>query len=446
MFNYFNRILIWICISQKVSQCIEEDYQWFDQMDDSQLLDIFNETSFDSLMILADVNQRFRKLIVNSIASSKYHINEKRVSISTRSGGASPESIELGDRIIKIFCVASASKFLRVFGSIVSDIMITKDYEFHKGRISWHLNTDKHINEYCSDSLKKLTLHSRVNTTDAWRKPFKQLTNLIVHDKLVEYKQTKFNEIFPSLSSLGVVDRSHNITIVDDLRKLYYFRDYHFPHIKAMRFDGITTNELRFLEMNPQLRSITIPNLLFLNTLGSISEKLPNLEFIDVEIFMPYNVLDRMRNQVVHFENVKSCRIGIVSSRINEASVIPLVFDQLEEMVTTSWYTLDIWTKFMKQHTKLKVLRVLYINGQDLKMIAEEMPNLIELNIYELRNVQDDVITSLLSSPTNLRKITLKTSKSICELFRSSLISAWQIDGECINEYSETILLRKIKF
>lgn len=64
-------------------------------MDDSQLLNLFNKTSFNNLMTLADVNQRFKELILNHTAISKYRITEKNIIISTKrdNNGIPPKEI-----------------------------------------------------------------------------------------------------------------------------------------------------------------------------------------------------------------------------------------------------------------------------------------------------------------------------------------------------------------
>lgn len=172
---------------QKKSQCSIEDFQWaeLDKLGDSQLVDIFNKSSFDSLMTLADRNQRFRALIINT-AISKYHIDKKSIRISTKklSNGDSPESVEIFGNIIKIHGNNTALKFLQIFGPKISVISIEKDSEHEN--IVWDSQIDRYINKYCSDSLEELKLHSNVNATDAWKKPFKQLTNLYVFKEILD--------------------------------------------------------------------------------------------------------------------------------------------------------------------------------------------------------------------------------------------------------------------
>lgn len=212
---------------QKISQCSVEDFQWveLDKLDDSQLVDIFNRSTFDSLMTLADRNQRFRALIVNT-ANSKYHIDKKSIRISTKklSNGHSLESVEIGGRIIEIHGNNTALKFLQIFGPKISVISIEKDSEHEN--IVWDSQIDRYINEYCSDSLRELKLFSNVNSTDtetdAWKKPFKQLTNLYVFMEIVDCEHTNSSEIFPSLSFLNVEDMVHFVSPKNQI-KLYCF-------------------------------------------------------------------------------------------------------------------------------------------------------------------------------------------------------------------------------
>lgn len=88
-------------------------------------------------------------------------------------------------------------KLLQIFGPIISRVVVMKENE---SDIVWHPEIDRYVNEYCSDSLEELSLFSTVNITNAWRKPFKQLTDLYVNEKVVSCEDTNFTELFPLLS------------------------------------------------------------------------------------------------------------------------------------------------------------------------------------------------------------------------------------------------------
>lgn len=213
--------------------------------------------------------------------------------------------------------------------------------------------------------------------------------------------------------------------------------------MKRIDTKEIGETEMKFFEMNPQLQRIEIFHHTSIDKLGFVSKKLPNLEYIAVKIYIPHNTIsDQMKNQIIHLKSVKKCRLTIVSISMSEVSVIPLVFDQLEELETNTWYTLDVWSEFIKRHDKLKEMRVAHIDGQGLKMIVEKMPNLMRLHINRLENVQDEAVKSLMSSATNLETITMATSETTNNLFRNLLKSTWDINCRCFDGFCETILNR----
>jgi len=427
-----------ILVNCYASHCSEEDFQWLDQLDDSQLVTNFNNTSFDSLMTLADVNPRFRELILNHTAISKYHINEKHINIviQNHSNETSPESVEFSDDLlIKVLGNATPLKFLRIFGPKVLSIIkhCSKNGEFDE-----HSKINRYINEYCSDSLQAYWLYSNVDTADAWEKPFKQLTTLFLSGKLANCEKTNFSEIFPLLTVLGLI--SDNIP--DNQKLMDCFKDHHFPNTKRLTLKGAGKNELKFFELNPQIEELSIIGDVIedLEYLRAVSEKLPNLQYFGADIDLPDNISEQMRNNLIHFKNVKLCSIRIRMNHLQRASVIPIVFDQLEEMHLDTWYVHehDVWTEFLKRHNKLKVFGapLVYINEQVVKMIVELMPNLIELKVYKLKEIRDDAVTTLINGLKNLKKISLGTSESNegnCELLRNSLNSTWQI--ECNSAY-----------
>lgn len=305
-----------MCIFQKESQCSEENIERLDQLGDSDLVGIFDETSFDKLMTLADSSQRFRELILNHTAISKYHINEKFVSISTKEQPL--ERIELSGNGVDICGVDSALKFLRIFGPIIS-------------RINTDLNVlypqiDRYVNEYCSDSLEKLKLFTKLHTADAWEKPFKQLTELFVNGKLENCEHTNFSEIFPMLSSLQTTDVDILMS-PDHQQTLHCFKDHHFPHVTVMAFGKIGKNEMRFFEMNPQFRMIKVYSGINIDTLSLACEKLPNLELMEIEWLTIKYITS---NQLKYPKKVRKCLIRIDSNRTTNLKKFELITSKRE--------------------------------------------------------------------------------------------------------------------
>lgn len=394
----------------------------FDDLNNDVLLEVFDTLPFEDLLSLADMNLQIRELITKHHAEHRFRISEKLISIygtNFLANKSYEKKFKLERNEIGIFDHLSALRFLRNFGATISKIDIRK----------WHHEVNKYINEISSDSLNELsiTTYSSINMTDAWKKSFKKLTDMSVSSNLVNCKHINFSEIFPSLRSLEL--KYFNQSAINCF-------DHHFPHLEKVKLNEISENALRFFELNPQIRNLIvvyyISNMKFLRF---ISEKLQNIEFMTLDISLP-EISEKLENDMIHFKNVKKCKSIIVIDRPAETVVVPIVFDQLEEMEIRTWYKTAAWEEFILRHNKLKILTIsVTFNGRDLLMIIEKLPSLIKLNIGYLFDVEDEVIASLMEGlmreGINLKKITMTTTRRNCDLLRNSLNSKWRIKGEC---------------
>lgn len=82
---------------------------------------------------------------------------------------------------------------------------------------------------------------------------------------------------------------------------------------------------------------------------------------------------------------------------------------------------------------------------QLMTMIRNDLPNLTELQIEPLGNIENDAAKTLLQRQNNLKKIILGTSRRNCQLFLDNLLNSnWTIDGNCnLREGENTVLRRK---
>lgn len=141
-------------------------------LDDDVLVKIFNILPFNELIDLVDKNSRMRELIATHTAIHKFHIDEKLINLRLNNLFYWEVAKPQNDSIL-IHDDEFASKFLRNFGQIISKLTFTNQL-IHS---EWHPENHLHnINKYCSDSLKELSIHLNLNTTDIWKKPFKRLT------------------------------------------------------------------------------------------------------------------------------------------------------------------------------------------------------------------------------------------------------------------------------
>lgn len=441
-----NKLKLQTSISEKLSRSSEEmvatNVLKLDDLNDDVLLEITHTFSFDDFLSFAVMNQKFRELVIRYPATHKLRISERFIKIHPKDKNSKKTEFRNHEIIINDYQLAF--KFLRNFGQIISKIMVSK-LDYYGGK-SWYDEIDKYINEYCFDSLKELHIDSIVNTTDAWKKPFKNLIIISISENLFNCHLSNFSEIFPSIRSIEI---KNDLTMNRTPPSCFA---YHFPHLKEFNLDAIVKEEWKVFELNPQLRRIQINKMYNIEHLRRISETLQNLEFVKfgIEFPLPRNP-DEANKELIHFRNVKRCELDIGLRNSNQLDIIPFVFDDIEEMNIRSWYMLDNWIAFFVQHNSLKVLNYSnYMNGQELLSITENLRNLHELNIQKLFDIRDDVETrlmrSLMSSETNLNKITAETTIRNCELFRNSLNSRWNIENDPIQEKRVTLIRKKTNF
>lgn len=408
----------------------------FDDLNNDVLLEIFDTFSLDDLLSLADMNPRFRELIVRHPAIYKFRINEQIIAILAKEPRRFDDnhikSIQVQCKKIELHDYLATFKFLRNFGQIIAKITIDK-YRIQQDRV-WHDEIDKYVNKYCSDSLEELNIYDSVNTTYAWKKPFKNLTNMFALTVGWTCEHTNFSEILPSLQSLRI---RHNLKC---------FNQHHFPHLEDLAIDVLDENGLKFFESNPQLRRIQINDVHDIDCLRFASKNLQNVELINFFISLPA-ISEEMKNELIHFKNVKKGILRFHLQRPDIISVFPFVFEQLEELEIETWYEIDAWKEFIIKHSKLQVLTISrHLYGQQFVMIIEKMLNLVEINIGLLDDIGREVISCLMRNEINLKKIKFKMTVTIerCEIFYNSLSSRWQqIGSECTSGDNNVILIRK---
>lgn len=264
---------------------------------------------------------------------------------------------------------------------------------------------------------------------------FKQLINLKIeareNGKFDISGNKNFSEIFPSLRSMRFKLENHPECIV-----------HHFPHLKQVKLQKIGGNELRFFELNPQIRNIEIDYYVDkVETLRHTSKILPHLEFIKLGIGLP--VVSDENNDLVHFKNVKTCVFHTDSEELLPKSpiAIPIIFDQLEEIDINQWVDHYTFEDFLSRQKTLKSFKVYHIPKNEyftrLLEIAEELPNLVELDIQGSIQMEDEAMTILLTGKTNLKKIDIQTSENIRKM-RTLLGSVWQIEYHDYNRLKFT--------
>lgn len=139
---------------------------------------------------------------------------------------------------------------------------------------------------------------------------------------------------------------------------------------------------------------------------------------------------------------MKNCSIRIINKSgiqtIKESlpHVIPLVFDQVEEMEIHTELENGLWKEFIARHSSLKVLNFLHqLSGEKfmqlMLIITGNLPNLIEMRLKWLYGVDDRMVKEFIKARTNLKKIDVDMDHQSIQEFRNNFLnSQWIVKNE----------------
>lgn len=187
------------------------------------LLEIFDNLELESLISLADINHRFRKLVIQRYIIPKYRFHEKIIKISFKPIG---EAIIINDDhgSIGIYGPNLTSNVVRIFGNLISRIAVYPEPLY--GDLNYSMSTVANINKYCSESLTELRINKfEENLFQQWKEPFENVNTIHIEDGYwnCEHTNTNLSEIFPSLRRF-------------EMRFMCYSSskciDFHFPNLE----------------------------------------------------------------------------------------------------------------------------------------------------------------------------------------------------------------------
>lgn len=164
------------------------------------------------------------------------------------------------------------------------------------------------------------------------------------------------------------------------------------------------------MELNPQIRSLHIRDIITIHLLQLASEKLPNLEILNITI------------------SINSYFMGLTAS---------IKFDRLKKLHIhgTSNPFDNNWPYFIAQNHELQTLDTdrLIITLNEWIMIVNNLPHLVEIKADWMPSDHRNELISLMSEQTNLKRITFKYhihySRDDYAILRNLVHSKWRIDG-----------------
>lgn len=198
---------------------------------------------------------------------------------------------------------------LRHFGGVITNLYI--DHSIFADPAEC-IKVNRFVNEYCSDSLVKLTIKNAPKVMNNIIKPFSKLEMLVYEDCYLSGNSTQFNQWFPMMRRLVLVKNElteHNCIAV------------RFPHLDGLIIDQYFKSDVakKALQMNTKLRELKITGFsVNASFLKNVCKTLPHLETLEFKLdgelpFMQSETLCR---------SCKVCLFFVVMADINATFLI----------------------------------------------------------------------------------------------------------------------------
>lgn len=305
---------------------------------------VFKYLNVKDLFNLAESNTWLRKAVQRVYKSKK--TNKVRM---IRDYGSTLETI--GEYIF-VKRLNVQFRFLRYFGHFITCL----DISYFRVPPNCCLILDQYINEYCAETLVKLSISDvDENTFKYLTKPFTNIETILIRAKKMPSFAVK---LFPNMHHLELNCHSESDC---DLRKIEIF-----------------------LQSNPQLKSLIIETYLNKGICQSISN-LPALETFGMALANKYDT-----SVEIHLANVKKFKIFSLSCFNKRTPLNLITFDQLDEVdfsaeLVKDWFinALDFFTK----HPTIKKLIIRSVNKRQQKSmdkiarLKKSLPSLHEVYV-----------------------------------------------------------------
>lgn len=378
--------------SDNISLAVSGSVGFLDELDDSTLMNIFDQMPSHELIKLAVLRPRFAhiikrqfrlddKEIVMSPDGLLYHEDKKkwRNSYITRDSSQTVDALQL-------------------FGSKIENFRYEMPYGADQGWAEKILPFEKFYPQ--ATKTIDIIFFDPLNLNCTFGN---KTTKVALH--AYEYQPIPLNKFFPFMQELSVLSVRKSLI-------------QHYPRLEKLIVKHPPVGErnstlLEFFGLNPQLRHFDgAMRVRIVPYLKDMSELLPNLEVLSLNLdFFAINKIP----ENVHFKNVKEFSLSIISGGITDPlrfRIDNITFDQLETLTieTTQTDRAAVYADVMQiilQAKSLKKLEMdLRITTEELLRLVKELPKLQELSIRWQDGIFQSVAT-LLAENSGLNRVNL---------------------------------------
>lgn len=371
------------------------------------LWNIFEYLDFSDLLNVASSNQR-----LNDVANIVYERKHRSKYLYFRNLCLSQDRIiQIEKYSIKIGDLQTSLQFIRCFGYLISSIEFT--FLKQKNASKFDQRAIHDINEYCSDSLRFITIVNCPNGLEHLKRPFSKVARLTLIEPHITVRNS-LNRLFPKIEVMEL--------------------ESHFDGDELSSSECCVENMALILRSCQQVLELKIKtnqpfmdSINFRNAIGSF-KNLKRLTFY-VETLSTNSI-----ENVVHLENVEV--LTIYNTEYNFCNTIdimeiPFSFGQLKTLIIRYYHNLNAgFFNFIDKHSKIQnlIIDVLNLSDMDLSKIATSLPSLCSI-LFEKSTFSAERAIHFMSRFQHLNSFSFRLNDSTAyDVFRALLSNEWQCE------------------
>lgn len=373
-----------------------------ESLNKENLLSLLDWMDFDGIIYMAESNETFNKLIIDTYITGKFGFHEKPVHITNAEPSTAGVRIESNGIWINGF--AQTLRILQNFGHLISRLELNS-HTFDSDQVKI---IGYNINEHCAPSLREFILN------DGIASPFAHWYNTFERCEAIEFRHlaqhnTNFemHRIFPNLHRLYI-----HTTEYSELN----FIEHKFAHLQQVTCDfsnaslASISRFKQFLLLNEQITALEVISPIDVTFLKAVAMSSANLQSLTITIH-PLDFASGQLNDDLHFATVKMVKLRVIGGDIM-FSHFPVIFDGMQSLELACSELDKYAIKMIKQYTHLNRL---VIDGDTLDYtlwmsIIDALPELIEITAQVRETFLDakKVDKNALMMHTHLQRITIK--------------------------------------
>lgn len=371
----------------------------FGELDDFSLVIIFESLSFCDLANVAVINLRYREIIVTRILP-RYHLNEGKMDV-------------------------------RLFSNPSNSTAILHWHEkLKKGhsKIAKGQNATYGVLQSFGYVFTQMKVHVRQQAIADWEELTKCNNNLIFPNIIkleldIEYESTptmQLNKAFPHIEQLSIQG------FITHFPFSFSSSSKHLTQFTSRESIYDTDRFKSFLQLNPQLRNLSVPIRWTHNYIREIGEYLPNLEELHIK-YDGSQAKEKSSNDSIRMKNVKkfilelSYNDGYRLAQSSREILNTVVFDKLEIFKLSasiggiSTFLIDLIGR-NKNLTRVELAKF-EVSENDLNRLVKQLPKLKDITIHHpsSRDIWD--LMRFIGHRTQLERIYVTTSVNDIDIF-----------------------------